>query len=181
MAADVPIWRDLFSISLYTLQRMTACRHMRWADLTLSGKRAEWRIPAQWMKGRLEGHVVPLADTPEALAILRARRRSVPKGCPWVFPGGDGEPIDNHDKAWDRLIRAAGLWHEDSEQRPRPHDLRRTGGARMTEAGSPLQTVTRALGNAPSSAAMVARTYAQVSDAALRDAFAATARRRRRR
>ena len=96
-----------------------------------------------------------------------------------MFPGTDGEPIDNLDKAWDRLIRAAGLWHEDAEQRPRPHDLRRTGGARMTAAGVPLQTVTRALGDAASSAAMVARTYAQVSDEALRDAFAAVSSRAR--
>jgi hypothetical protein len=50
----------------------------------------------------------------------------------------------------------------------------------MTAAGVPLQTVTRALGDAASSAAMVARTYAQVSDEALRDAFAASAGRGRR-
>jgi hypothetical protein len=181
MAADVPVWRDLFTMSLVTLQRIGACRHMRWADLSLTGKDAAWRIPAQWMKGRKAGHVVPLAELPEALAILRARRKAVAKDCPWVFPGPDGEPIRNHDKGWDRLIRAAGLWHEEAERRPRPHDLRRTGGARMTAAGVPLQTVTRALGDAPSSAAMVARTYAQVSDDALRDAFAAAAGRRRRR
>ena len=181
MAADLPVWRDLFSMSLHTLQRMGAVRHMRWSDMTMTGKAAEWRIPAEWMKGRRHGHVVPLAELPEVLAILRARRKVVPKDCPWVFPGADGKPIDNHDKAWDRLIRAAGLWHEDAEQRPRPHDLRRTGGARMTAAGVPLQTVTRALGDAASSAAMVARTYAQVSDEALRDAFAATAGRRRKR
>jgi integrase len=179
MAADVPIWRDLFSMSLYTLQRMGAVRHMRWSDLTLTGRAAEWRIPAEWMKGRRQGHVVPLAELPVALAILRARRKAVPKECSWVFPGADGEPIRNHDKAWHRLIRAAGLWHEDAERRPRPHDLRRTGGARMTEAGVPLQTVTRALGDAASSAAMVARTYAVVADDALRDAFAAAAGRRR--
>ena len=181
MAADLPVWRDLFAISLHTLQRLGACRHMRWADVSLAGKDAAWRIPAEWMKGRKSGHVVPLAALPEALAILRARRKAVPKDCPWVFPGVDGEPIRNHDKAWDRLIRAAGLWHEDAERRPRPHDLRRTGGARMTSAGVPLQTVTRALGDAATSAAMVARTYAQVSDDALRDAFAASAGRGRRR
>jgi integrase len=178
MAADVPIWRDLFSMSLYTLQRMGAVRHMRWSDLTLTGRAAEWRIPAEWMKGRRQGHVVPLAELPAALVILRARRKAVPKDCAWVFPGADGEPIRNHDKAWRRLLEAAGLWHEDAEQRPRPHDLRRTGGARMTAAGVPLQTVTRALGDAASSAAMVARTYAVVADDALRNAFAAAAGRR---
>jgi len=173
MTAELPIWRDLFAISLHTLQRMGACRHMRWTDLNLTGKDAAWRIPAEWMKGRKAGHVVPLAELPEALAILRGRRKAVPKDCPWVFPGADGEPIRNHDKAWDRLIRAAGLWHEDADRRPRPHDLRRTGGAQMTQAGVPLQTVTRALGNSSSSAGMVARTYAQVSDQALKDAYRA--------
>ena len=49
----------------------------------------------------------------------------------------------------------------------------------MTEAGVPLQTVTRALGDAPSSANMVAKTYAVVVDDALRGAYAATSRRRR--
>ena len=180
MAADLPVWRDLFAMSLHTLQRMGACRHMRWADVNLTGKDAAWRIPAEFMKGRKSGHVVPLTALPEALAILRARRKAVPKGCEWVFPGPDGEPVRKHDKAWTRLIRAAGLWHEDAERRPRPHDLRRTGGARMTSAGVPLQTVTRALGDAATSAAMVARVYAQVSDHALYDAFAAAAAGRRR-
>ncbi len=177
MAADVPIWRDLFSISLYTLQRMGACRHMQWSDLTLTGRAAEWRIPAKWMKGRRHGHVVPLAELPAALAILRARRKTVPKDCPFVFPGSDGDAIRNHDKAWKRILERAKLWSGDKDERPRPHDLRRTGGAEMTAAGVPLQTVTRALGDAPSSAAMVARTYAQVTDRALRDAYAATSRR----
>jgi integrase len=82
--------------------------------------------------------------------------------------------------AWKRILEAAGLWTEDRDRRPRPHDLRRTGGARMTDAGIPIQTVTRALGDAPSSAGMVARVYAQVSDAALKNAYAAVSRRGRR-
>ncbi len=181
LEADSPLWRDLFSISLLTLQRMGACTHMRWADLELSGKNAAWTIPAEWMKGRKSGHVVPLAEIPEAVAILKARRAAVAQDCLWVFPGSDSQPARNYDKAWERVIRAAKLWHEDNERRPRPHDLRRTGGARMTAAGVPLQTVTHALGDAPSSTGMVARVYAQVVDEALRDAFAVTSRRQRRR
>jgi integrase len=156
---------------------------MRWDDLTLTGADAAWKIPARMMKGRRGGHVVPLAGLPDALDILKARRATVPKDCPWVFPAaeGDGGPARNYDKAWKRILTRAKLWSEDREQRPRPHDLRRTGGARMTSAGVPLQTVTRALGDAPSSAGMVAKVYAQVSDEALKDAFAATAKRSPRR
>ena len=87
--------------------------------------------------------------------------------------GDDGEPIRNEDKAWARIIRRAGLWHEDRERRPRPHDLRRSAGAAMTAAGVPLQTVTAAIGDSPNSASMVARVYAVVGDEARRSAFRA--------
>jgi len=182
MKADAGLWRDLFTLSVSSLQRMSACCYARWDDITLTGKDAAWRIPAKWMKGRRAGHVVPLADMPQLVQLLRARRKAVPKGCPWVFPSMEGDgPVTTYKTAWKRILERAKLWSEDKEQRPRPHDLRRTGGARMTSAGIPLQTVTRALGDAPSSAGMVAKVYAQVADAALRDAFGAMARRGRRR
>lgn len=182
MKADDTVWRDLFTMSVLSLQRMGACCHARWDDIVMTGSDACWRIPARWMKGRRAGHVVPLGDMPQLLDMLRARRKAVPKGIPWVFPAPEGDgPVTTYKTAWKRILERAKLWSEDKEQRPRPHDLRRTGGARMTEAGVPLQTVVRALGDAPSSAGMVAKVYAQVADAALRDAYAATARRGSRR
>ena len=182
MKADAPLWRDLFTMSLLSLQRMSPVCNARWSDITLTGADSSWRIPARWMKGRRSGHVVPLADMPSLLTLLQARRKAVQKDCDWVFPAPEGDgPVTVYKVAWKRILERAKLWSDDREQRPRPHDLRRTGGARMTEAGVPLQTVTRALGDAPSSAGMVARVYAQVADAALRDAYAATARRGRRR
>jgi integrase len=182
MKADDTVWRDLFTMSVLSLQRMGACCHARWDDITLTGSDASWRIPARWMKGRRAGHVVPLGDMPQLLDLLRARRKAVPKSVPWVFPAPEGDgPVTTYKTAWKRILERAKLWSEDKEHRPRPHDLRRTGGARMTEAGVPLQTVTRALGDAPSSAGMVAKVYAQVADSALRDAFAAVSRRGSRR
>lgn len=181
MSKDAPLWRDLFTFSMLTLQRMGACRNARWSDITLTGADASWRIPYGWMKGRRAGHVVPLAQLPELLQLLRNRRKVVPKACDWVFPAvvNDG-PVTTYKTAWKRILMRAKLWSADSEQRPRPHDLRRTGGARMTQANVPLQTVTRALGDAPSSASMVAQTYAIVVDDALRGAYAATSRRQAR-
>lgn len=173
-----PVWGAMFRVSIGTLMRMGAVVHMEWSDLSL-GKNPEWRIPARWMKGRKGGHTVPLDVLPEVLEILKARRKVVPKGCPWVFPSPSdpSRPAERYSKAWDRSIRRAGLWSEDAAKRPRPHDLRRTGGGRMTEAEVPLQTVTAALGNSPSSAAMVAQTYAQVTSKAVRDAYAKVGRR----
>jgi integrase len=181
--ADLLLWRDLFRFSLLTLQRMGAVCRARWADITLTGADACWRIPAEDMKGRKGGHTVPLADIPEALSLLRARRAAVPKGCPWVFPAAEGDDghARNYDKAWKRILERAKLWTEDRARRPRPHDLRRSGGSRMVEAGVPLNTVTAALGNAPSSTPMVARVYAIVPTEAVKDAFAAVSRRAPRR
>lgn len=181
MKADDPLWRHLFMFSMLTLQRMGAVCHARWEDIDMTGADAAWTVPKQWMKGRRSAHRIPLADNPQALEMLRARRAMVPASCPWVFPGTDMEPARNYDKAWDRIIRRAKLWSEDREQRPRPHDLRRTGGSRMVTAGVPLNVVVKALGDAESSVGMVAKTYAVVVDEALRDAFAAVSRRGRRR
>jgi integrase len=181
MMAEDPLWRDLFTWSLLTLQRMGACCRARWEDIVMTGAAAEWTIPAEDMKGRRSGHVVPLAGIPAAIELLRARRKAVPKSCPWVFPGADLEPARNYDKAWRRILERAKLWTEDRERRLRPHDLRRTGGSRMVTAGVPLNVVTRALGDAPSSVAMVAKTYAVVVDEALKDAFKAIGKRGSRR
>jgi len=181
MKADDPLWRDLFTWSLLTLQRMGACCRARWDDVDMTGNAAAWTIPAEDMKGRRSGHVVPLTQISGALELLKARRKAVPASCPWVFPGADQEPARNYDRAWERIIRRANLWTEDRDRRPRPHDLRRTGGSRMVTAGVPLNVVTRALGDAPSSVSMVAKTYAVVADDALKDAYAAVSRKRSRR
>ena len=167
-------WADLFTASAFTSMRMTACCEMRWDDVALAGA-PEWRVPAKFMKGQKRGHTVTLNS--EMIAMLKARRRLVPKDEEMVFPSPQGGgPIakGSYKSAWKRIITRAELWNADKARRPRPHDLRRTAGARMTAAGVPLSTVTRALGNAASSAAMVARTYAQVSDEALKDAYGKT-------
>jgi integrase len=171
MDADDPVWRDLFQASVWTGQRMAAVANMRWDDIDL-GRDPAWRIPAKFMKGRKAGHTVTLNS--DAVAMLKARRKVVPSGIVYVFPAADGGTLPGWDKAWKRIIRRAGLWHEDKERRPRPHDLRRTAGARMTAQGIATPVVTKALGNSASSAGMVAKVYAQVADEALRDAFNAT-------
>jgi integrase len=182
MKADDSLWRDLFSLSLLSLQRMGCCCRARWEDIVMTGDAAAWKIPAEDMKGRRSGHVVPLANIPAAVELLKARRKMVPKSCPWVFPAAEGDgPVTTYKTAWRRILERAKLWTEDRNRRIRPHDLRRTGGSRMVTAGVPLNVVTRALGDAPSSVSMVAKTYAVVVDEALKDAYAAVSRRGSRR
>ena len=182
LKADAPLWRDLFTWSLLTLQRMGACCRARWDDIDMTGHDAAWTIPACDMKGRRSGHVVPLADIRAALELLKARRKAVPPSCPWLFPAAAADgPVVSYKTAWRRVLTRAKLWTEDRDRRPRPHDLRRTGGSRMVTAGVALNVVTRALGDAPSSVSMVAKVYACVADDALKDAFAAVSRKRSRR
>ena len=182
MKADDSLWRDLFSLSLLSLQRMGCCCRARWEDIVITGDAAAWKIPAEDMKGRRSGHVVPLANIPAAVELLKARRKMVPKSCPWVFPAAERDgPVTTYKTAWRRILERAKLWAEDRNRRIRPHDLRRTGGSRMVTAGVPLNVVTRALGDAPSSVSMVAKTYALVVDEALKDAYAAVSRRGSRR
>jgi integrase len=161
----------LFSLSLLSLQRMGCCCRARWEDIVITGDAAAWKIPAEDMKGRRSGHVVPLANIPAAVELLKARRKMVPKSCPWVFPAAERDgPVTTYKTAWRRILERAKLWAEDRNRRIRPHDLRRTGGSRMVTAGVPLNVVTRALGDAPSSVSMVAKTYALVVDEAPIDA-----------
>jgi integrase len=164
-------WGDLFRVSLLSAMRMECVRQMRWEDLSLNGKEPAWNIPPEWVKGQHGGHRIPLQ--PELLALLRQRRKTVPTDSQFVFPGRSGRPVVGYAKAWQRALKAAKLDSKDRSKRPRPHDLRRTAGERMTTAGVPLSVVVRALANRPSSAAMVARTYAQVADDALRNAYGA--------
>ena len=174
---DDPMWRDLFTMSITTLQRMGAVSRMRWADIKKTRDGLVWQIPAKFMKGRKAGHTVPLHVLPDALDIISRREKVVGDTSEYVFPAprDPSVPVTTYKNAWKRVIKRAGLWSADRDQRPRPHDLRRTGGERLTTEGTNLQQVTRALGNSPASAPMVARVYAGVSDAALVDAFSASA------
>ncbi len=72
-------------------------------------------------------HYLPLSEP--ALAILRSLPRL--EDNPYIFPGRiEGEPIVNLDKAWRRLRKAAKL------SDVRIHDLRRTVGSWIVQAGN---------------------------------------------
>jgi len=72
-------------------------------------------------------HYLPLSEP--ALAILRSLPRL--EDNPYIFPGRiEGEPIVNLDKAWRRLRKTAKL------NDVRIHDLRRTVGSWIVQAGN---------------------------------------------
>ncbi len=170
---------DLFTVAMLTGRRMSAVGTMRWCDIDLS--RGVWIVPRARMKGRKSAHGLTLDA--DAVAILRRRQRDAEQGQEWVFPAmRSAGPVTSWKTAWGRIRTAAGLGSKDRTRRVVPHDLRRSWGSRLVEAGVPTVTVNAALGNSPGSVSMTARVYMMVPDAVQTEAVqAAYARRQARR
>lgn len=138
LAAEPPIFRDLFALCLLTGQRSGNIKAMRWADVDLEA--AVWRIPPDDAKAG-EAIVCPL--TPLALEILR-QREAAHGGGPWVFPGRSGSKaghIAEPKEAWKRICGRAGL------EGLRIHDLRRSSGSWQAALGASLITIGKSLGH----------------------------------
>jgi integrase len=168
-------WPDLFSVAVLTGRRMSAVCSMRWCDVDLG--RGVWTVPRERMKGRKAAHGLML--DPDAVAILKRRRRQAEDGAVWVFPAQRSPgPVTSWKSAWGRIRTAAGLDSPDRSRRVVPHDLRRSWGSRLVEAGVPTVTVNAALGNSPNSVSMTAKTYMHVPDAVQAEAVQAVYARR---
>jgi integrase len=169
------LWRDLFTLALITGRRKAAVCSMQWAHVDLG--RGVWTVPRERMKGRKAAHGIAL--DPEAVAILKRRRRQADAGAEWIFPAPRSVgPVSCWKTAWKRIRKAAGLDSKDRDIRVRPHDLRRSFGSRLIEARVPTATVNAALGNSPNSIAMTARVYMQIPDAVQEEAIQAGYQRR---
>jgi integrase len=128
------------------------------------------------MKGRKAAHGVPLDA--DAVALLK-RRKATAGESEWVFPAVRSPgPVASWKTAWGRIRDAAGLGGKDRSRRVRPHDLRRSWGSRLIEAGAPTVTVNQLMGNSPSSVSMTARVYMQIPDAVQIEAIDGAFRRR---
>jgi integrase len=168
------LWRDLFTLAMLTGRRMSAVCSARWCDFDLG--RAVWTVPRERMKGRKAAHGLTL--DPDAVAILKRRQRQA-GDAEWVFPAQRSPgPVTVWKVAWTRIRKAAGLDSKDRGRRVRPHDLRRSWGSRLVQAGVPTVTVNTLLGNSPTSVAMTARTYMMVPDTVQAEAVQAVYARR---
>ena len=174
LLAEAALWRDLFGLALLTGRRMSAVCRMRWGDVDL-GRRL-WVVPREDMKGRKAAHGVPLDG--DAVALLKNRIATAGES-EWVFPAVRSPgPVASWKTAWGRIRDAAGLGGKDRSRRVRPHDLRRSWGSRLIEAGAPTVTVNTLLGNSPSSVSMTAKTYMHCPDAVQAEAIDSAYRRR---
>jgi integrase len=128
--------RDFILLAIFTGQRRSNVMQMRWEDVNL--ERAEWRLP-ETKQGK--PHYASLAKP--VVELLKRRRRDAEPEAVYVLEGRHhGKPMRSPDKAWKRILTAAGL------KDVRIHDLRRTLGSYMAIGGASLNIIGAALGHA---------------------------------
>lgn len=77
-----PVTCFAVKLCVLTFCRPETIRHARWQDFDL--ERREWRVPAEFMKIKTVGHIVPLSV--EVLALLE-ELRPLTGHHQWLFPG----------------------------------------------------------------------------------------------
>lgn len=142
-----PDLRDFFTLCLLTGQRKSNILAMRWEDVHLED--GLWIIP-DTKSNRPQN--VPLLDA--EIALLKRRQRAAGKS-PWVFPshGKTGHLVEPK-AAWWSILDAGSI----PRGALRIHDLRRSLGSFMVDAGASLPTIGKALGHSnPTTTAIYAR------------------------
>lgn len=168
-AAD-PYLRALFRFVLATGCRRGEALALKWADVALSERGAGRTVTFRETKSGAD-HTVHLSTyAAEQLAALPRMA-----GNPHVFVGRvRGAHVREVSKAWQRIRKAAGL------EGLRIHDLRRTFGSWLGDAGFTSKQIGTALGHKTD---ITSRVYMALGDQSKREAAEAVARliRRRRR
>jgi integrase len=162
-ALDDPIhaeWvKPFMLLALATGARRANLQAMRWDKLDLDA--GVYRVAAADSKNK---EPMDIVLTPEAVAILRERKNL--SASEWVFPSpksSKGHIVETW-YAVKRVYELAGV------KESTLHDVRRTLGSMLTQAGAPLTTVQRALNH--KNPATTARTYSISSDASVREYMA---------
>jgi integrase len=164
-------WGDLFAFAHETGLRKRALLGLQWKHVHAERRKGKFVgkaslvIPADIMKAGRSDHCVDLR--PDAVAALERRyaaRADAGDENEFVFAWEDGSQLNSssYGREFHDICTAAQV------KGLRPHDLRRDLGARLIAAGTPLPIVAKILGHSPASIAMLARTYAPVSDSTAR-------------
>lgn len=137
----------------------------------LTGLRKTELLSARWDRVDFDGGRLFLADTksgrPHSVPLSSAARMVLERlpreaGSPWVFPGIDGAHRKDWRGPWSRVRKRAGL------DGVRLHDLRRTVGSLMAQAGVPLQVIGEILNHTHPA---VTKVYARLGESQPREAL----------
>ncbi len=160
--ATPEIWRDFFTVALFTGARRGNVQRMRWADI--DDEQAVWTIPAADAKS---GEAIEVHLAQPVMDVL-ARRSQCAGKCPYVFesPRKPGQPISEPKATWRNILHRANI--DDF----RIHDLRRTMGSFQAAGGTSLHIIGKSLGHHNESTTKI---YAQLSREPVRAAVNAAA------
>jgi len=162
---DDPFLRAFFRFVLATGCRRGEALALKWADVVLPAKGSKTAATATFRDTKPGGdHTVALSR--HAAKQLRALPQF--EGNPYVFPGRTpGGHLQEVAKAWQRIRKAAGLSYL------RIHDLRRTFGSWLGDAGFTSKQIGTALGHRSD---ITSRVYMALGDQSKRDAVNAVER-----
>lgn len=145
------ITRCAMQLSPLLFVRPGELRKAEWSEVDLD--RAEWRIPAAKMKGRVM-HIVPLAT--QALEVLRELKPLTgSKG--WVFPGNrtNGEPMS--ENTVNAALRRLGY----DRATLTAHGFRGMASTMLHEIGWPSDVIERQLSHAERNSVKAAYNHAE--------------------
>jgi integrase len=145
------VTRCAMKLSPMLFVRPGELRRAEWGEINLNG--AEWRIPANKMKGRVM-HIVPLAT--QAVAVLRELKPLTgPSG--WVFPGNrtNGEPMS--ENTVNAALRRLGY----DRATMTAHGFRGMASTMLHEIGWPSDVVERQLSHAERNTVKAAYNHAE--------------------
>jgi integrase len=129
--------KDFFMLALLTGQRRSNVQAMKWSDLDL--EKGRWVVDGSETKNG-ETHVLEL--TPEAVAVLKARKTQTVVDMTWVFPGtGKTGHLVEPKKSWARLLKDANI------EKLKLHALRHTLASWIINGGFNIDVVGKALGH----------------------------------
>lgn len=152
--------RAFFRFVLFTGCRRSEALQLRWSDVALSPQKAKDAANGVTFRDVKAGgdHTVPLS--PDTAALLRELPRV--EGNPFVFVGRKhGAHLESPAKAWQRIRKAAGL------PGLRIHDLRRSFGSWLGDAGFTSKQIGAALGHKSD---ITSRVYMALGDQSKRQA-----------
>lgn len=158
--ARAPWLGDFIRVCLYAGLRSGEALGLEWSRVNLAGRLIQFSAENQ-KNGR--GGTVPINDSARAAILARASyRASHCPASPWVFCRQDGTRVKSIKKGFSAAVAAAGL--EDVH----PHDLRRTCGSWLVQAGLGIERVSKMLRHADVS--VTARVYAHLRPSDIADA-----------
>jgi len=147
--------RDFVNLALWTGARKSDVLSMKWDDVKFEDNRLT--VP----DSKTGDYELPL--TPEAIVILKNRKRTRTNGNPWVFPSyGESGHVTDLKNAWAKLLKRAKITNL------RQHDLRRTLGSWQAKKGSSIIIIGRSLGHTTLDSTEV---YSQVDLATVRNSM----------